>query len=96
MTAPPSPRPDDALHVALTLAAMLGERQGRRGCRTILRVARVVGLPATKPAARETLTVPDDPRVRSGTQGRAAGDRRRPGAAPPPADRQRAPDPTDA
>jgi hypothetical protein len=59
MTAPPSPHPDDALHVALTLAEHVGERQGSRGDRNILRVARVVGLPGTKLAARETLTVLD-------------------------------------
>jgi hypothetical protein len=59
MTAPPSPRPDDALHVARELADMLGEKPDGRGCRNILRVARVVGLPGTKLAARETLTVLD-------------------------------------
>ena len=49
-------------------------------------------------AARQTrgATAMDAPRVRSGTQGRASGDQRRPGDAPPPADRRRAPDPTDA
>jgi len=59
MTAPPSPHPDDALHFSRALADMLGERQGSRGYRNILRGARVVGLPAMKLAARETLTVLD-------------------------------------
>jgi len=160
MTAPPSPRPDDALHVARALADMLGERQGqsrrpehparrprrrtagdetggarnahgsgRRGCvrrratargggrraacscasssrraaarsagcssdeapacRRFSRVAPRFGSGA---AARQTpgATATDAPRVRSGTQGRAAGDQRRPGDAPPHADRRRA------
>ncbi|MBO9316034.1 MAG: hypothetical protein J7456_09675, partial [Chloroflexus sp.] len=59
MTAPSSPHPDDALHFARELADILGERQGSRGYRDILRVARVVGLPAMKLAARETLKILD-------------------------------------
>jgi len=59
MTAPPSPHPDDALHFARELADILGEKPDGRGYRDILRVARVVGLPATKLAARETLKVLD-------------------------------------
>ena len=59
MTAPPAPPPDDALHFARELADILGERQGSRGYRDILRVARAVGLPAMKLAARETLRILD-------------------------------------
>ena len=59
MTAPPAPHPDDALHFARELADILGEKPDGRGYRDILRVARIVGLPAMKLAARETLKVLD-------------------------------------
>jgi len=59
MTAPPAPPHDDALHFARELADILGEKPDGRGYRDILRVARVVGLPAMKLAARETLKILD-------------------------------------
>jgi len=50
---------DDAYRFALELADTLGERAGSQGHKTMLRAARVLGLPALRVAARETLRLID-------------------------------------